>query len=248
MTDFKQNPADPGARRGRGVLDPGWEDELRSGQEAEGEAGSVEDELAYLHLLRHAREPEALAPDQLDAIWSAIEADVSPEAAAVAWWRKAWIWWSAPAIAAAAVLVVVLVKPQADEATVARKDEAPAAERQRAASTPTASEASLGQADAPGGAMPPPAEGAPMADGDAEFAAEEEAQAVEEEKAATDEAFGRGGGGIAAATTNKDKAASPFEASFAKLAPNGRLAIRAGVDTSRDELRSQLLAKARGGG
>ncbi|HLT37836.1 MAG TPA: hypothetical protein VK034_16205, partial [Enhygromyxa sp.] len=121
MTDSKHSPS--------AVLDPEWEEALRRGQEAEGEAGSVDAELAFVHLLRHTREPEALAPEQLDAIWSAIEAEVAP--AGMPWWRKAWVWWSAPAIAAAAVLVVVVLKPGSEDATVARQDEDRAAEDRR---------------------------------------------------------------------------------------------------------------------
>lgn len=230
MTDSKHSPS-AGPSRGGNVLDPDWEEALRRGQEAEGEAGSVDAELAFVHLLRHTREPEALAAEQLDAIWSAIEAEVAP--AGVPWWRKAWVWWSAPAIAAAAVLVVVIVNPSGDQATVARQDdkaeqkaEHEAKEQHSAAPAPLA--------EAP--------EGAPR------LAHSEVAEAeAEEEKSASmaaDDADGssRGAGGV------DSKAGSPFEVSFAKLAPHGRLAIRVGVDQSRDELRSQLLAKARGGG
>jgi hypothetical protein len=252
MTDSKHDPADSpesgrgpnvgsNAHRDRGVLDPAWEDELRRGQEAEGEAGSVEDELAYLHLLRHTREPEALAGDQLDALWSAIEADLGSDGAVAGtpWWRKAWIWWSAPALAAAAVLVVVIVKPSAeDQATsVARNEEAPA--MQTAKSAPAPSMASRDESPRELAAEASPAPPSEEAKADAQVA-------EAEEEAVADGMVGRGGGGEGRARASASP--SPFELSFAKLAPHGRVAIRASVDSSRDELRSQLLAKARGGG
>ncbi|HVH98364.1 MAG TPA: hypothetical protein VM869_06630 [Enhygromyxa sp.] len=225
MTDSKQSP----------VLDPDWEETLRRGQEAEGENGSVEAELAFVHLLRHAREPEALAPEQLDAIWSAIEAEVAP--AGVPWWRKAWVWWSAPALAAAAVLMVVVLGPGKDDATVAlqeskqseKQDER--AEQQNAAPAP----APAAIDGARGGGEP--------------LAAEAELAEESLKKSAADEGFASGSGSMGAADSKAvAKGGSSFEMSFAKLAPHGRLAIRVGVDQSRDELRSQLLATARGGG
>ncbi|MFO7564247.1 MAG: hypothetical protein R6X02_16490 [Enhygromyxa sp.] len=234
MTDSKQDPS-AGPPRGGEVLDPEWEEALRRGQEAEGEAGSVDAELAFVHLLRHSREPEALAPQQLDAIWSAIEAEVAP--ARVPWWRKAWVWWSAPALAAAAVLVVMVIKPsEQGEATIARQDRAAEDKQERAASAP-------GQArdDAFEGA----AQRAELEAAEAEPMNQNEAEAKPEASAA-DEDGARGSAGIGG--RKGGAGASMFEANFAKLAPHGRLAIRVSVDHSRDELRSQLLAKARGGG
>jgi hypothetical protein len=221
MTDSKQSP---------NVLDPNWEESLRRGQEEEGEAGSVEAELAFVHLLRHVREPEALAPEQLDSIWSAIEAEVAP--AKDPWWRKAWVWWSAPALAAAAVLVVVIANPGADDAEVAvqdRKADAKRDEQKPSAAPAPASIDGIGE-----GASPAEAELA-------------EAVPAAEKNMTADGGFAPGAPAGRAAQDSKG-GMSPFEMNFVKLAPHGRLAIRVGVEQSRDELRSQLLATARGGG
>jgi hypothetical protein len=234
MTDSKHN-----------VLDPNWEETLRRGQEEEGEAGSVEAELAFVHLLRHAREPEAIAPEQLDAIWSAIENEVAP--AKEPWWRKAWVWWSAPALAAAAVLVVVIANPSDDETQVARQDKQAESKAEELSSR--AGDRAEGESAAPAPArnFDGAAEGTPSPLAEAVPAEAEEAA----EKKMT---MGDGGfpAGAAADSAKADKQGgsgmSAFEMNFVKLAPHGRLAVRVSVDQSRDELRSQLLAKARGGG
>lgn len=222
MTDSKHSP---------GVLDPEWEDALRRGQEAEGEAGSVDAELAFVHLLRHSREPEAIAPEQLDAIWSAIEAEVAP--ARAPWWRKAWVWWSAPALAAAAVLVVVIIKPDAsDEATLARQDQALAdkhEDKRESAAPAPGSARDLADEGFEGAAQAVPAE------------AELEPADKAAEETIADHDGARGSSGAAGGKP------SSFEVSYTKLAPHGRLAIRVGVEYSRDELRSQLISTARGG-
>jgi hypothetical protein len=220
MTDPKHSPPTPPKRS---VLDPDWEEALRRGQEGDEErrakpASSVDAELAIVHLLRHAREPEPLAAEDLDAIWTQIELEVAP--AGVPWWRKAWVWWSAPALAAAAALVVVFVSPGRDEATVAVHD----------AGDRSAEKSDDERAESPAPAAVP--EGAA-----AEF--EEEA---EDREAAEPTAVGQGAPG------SRGAGASPFELSFAKLAPHGRETVRVAVDHSRAELRSQLLATARGGG
>ena len=87
------------------VLDPGWEDALRAGQAEDGGAGSVEAELAIVHMFRHARSPEALAPADLDRVW---REQISPTITPTPWWRRKWLWGLAPAAATAALLVVVL--------------------------------------------------------------------------------------------------------------------------------------------
>ena len=203
------------------VLDPRWEDDLRRGQEAEGESGSVDAELAFVHLLRHTREPEELGADQLDAIWADIEAEVAP--AGVAWWRKAWVWWTAPAMAAAAVLFVVVVDPGSkSEQSVAQRD--------------VAAEADERMDDEAKSASTPVAEASPVA---------EELAEAEEDMAS----MGRAGGGQAAdggSRESKGKAESAFERNFVRLAPQGRVAIRVSVDQSRDALRAQLLSDSRG--
>ncbi|NVB38906.1 hypothetical protein G6O69_13775 [Pseudenhygromyxa sp. WMMC2535] len=226
MTDQKQPN---GEARPAGVLDPEWEDALRSGQEQEGERGSVEPELALLHLLRHARQPESLEPDALDAIWSDVEAEVAP--AGQPWWRRAWVWWTAPVVATAAVLAIVVIQPGASEPTLAL-DESHAA---------------------------------PQAEEDAPFAKSEEALAEgsasnkdsdeDSARASRERAAGAASatpeitqlGGIAAADGGaRSPGASAFESSYIRLEPQGRAALVAAVDRSRDELRDQLLAQARG--
>jgi hypothetical protein len=199
------------------VLDPEWEQVLRRGQEAEGEAGSVDAELAFVHLLRHAREPEALSAAQLDAIWSDIQAEVAP--AGEPWWRKAWVWWSAPALAAAAVLFVVVVDPASDAPGAADKVALEDTAR-RLDDEPT----------------PPP--GAAI-DGFAGRSADEIAQPRE----AKADSRARGGEGNAASEASRS-AGTGFESSFARLAPHGRATIGVSVDQSRDQLRSRLLATA----
>ena len=225
------SPTDSG---GGGVLDPRWEEELRRGQEAEGEAGSVEPELEMVHLLRHSREPESISADELDAIWSAIEAEVAPEA--TPWWRKAWVWWTAPALAATAVLAVVILDPAGRSGDKVARSEAPAAEAQD-----SEADRAAGQAR----------EDAPLSEGRG-AAAPSAAEAEPGEQAADKNAARAGGGTIADGTmgvaATRSSNARAFESSFARLAPQGRVAIRVGVEHSRDELREQLLAKARGGG
>lgn len=195
-----------------GVLDPAWEDELRRGQEAEGESGSVEPELELLHLLRHVREPDALQAPQLDALWSSIAAEVAPTI--TPWWRKAWLWWSAPAIAATAVLAVIVLQDPAEheEAAVAR-EESREVDRKRAPELEAPSPARAEQSIAGEGAA---RSGAAATASDALVAKDEKDEVNE------------------------------FEQSFQQLAPYGRRAIRGSLDESYDDLRSHLLADAKG--
>lgn len=96
------------------VLDPEWEVELRAGQEAEGEQGSVEDELAIVHLLRHARAPHDLDDARFDSVWEQLDGELDAQAAATgwrAWLRRPWAWVGAASMAAAAAAVVVVVSP-----------------------------------------------------------------------------------------------------------------------------------------
>jgi len=93
------------------VLDPAWEDALRAGQAEDGEQGSVDAELAIVHLFRHARAVAPLAPLALDRIW---RAEIAPQITPVPWWRRRWLWGVVPVAATAALLVVVLRDPSAD--------------------------------------------------------------------------------------------------------------------------------------
>ena len=104
----------PGPRRAGAVLDRGgaWEDALRAGQAQDGERGSVEAELAIVHLLRHARAPEELPRDRFEALWDGVADSIAAaeQAAAPApWWKRSWSWAGGAALAAAAAVVVLLV-------------------------------------------------------------------------------------------------------------------------------------------
>lgn len=103
-------PTQPGA-----VIDSAgaWEDALRAGQAEEGRAGSVDAELAVVHLLRHARAPEGMATPRLDAVWrgldEAIAEDGARDSSAMPWWKRPWSWVGGSALAAAAAAVVLIV-------------------------------------------------------------------------------------------------------------------------------------------
>jgi hypothetical protein len=124
------------------VLSEDWEVALRAGQAEEGLAGSVEPELAIVHLLRHARAPEGLEEARLDAVWSDVTGAVDASAA-VSWWRRPWMWvgGTAFAAAAAAAVLVLLLPPSSqlglpsgaagdDAGTVAVASQGAALERQ----------------------------------------------------------------------------------------------------------------------
>jgi len=101
------------------VLDPGWEDALRAGQAEDGGAGSVDAELAVLHLFRHARAVEPLAPEALEQVW---RAGIAPQISPVPWWRRRWLWGVLPVAATAALLVVVLRGPPTTDTSAGSAD------------------------------------------------------------------------------------------------------------------------------
>ncbi len=105
-----ENP--PTESRRDAVIDSRWEVALRAGQEAEGEQGSVEDELAIIHLLRHAHAPQALDDAAFDRAWDGIDAELDEQAASTgwrAWLRRPWLLGGGLATAAAAAAVLVMV-------------------------------------------------------------------------------------------------------------------------------------------
>lgn len=111
MSSGETGQRGPRPRTKGGVLDPAWEDALRAGQAEEGLSGSVEPELAIVHLLRHARAPERPGDDALDRAWGSID-DAIAGPAKVPWWKRPWtVVGGTAAVAAAAAVVLVIVMP-----------------------------------------------------------------------------------------------------------------------------------------
>lgn len=67
------------------ALDGVWEEDLRRGQAAEGERGSVEDELAVVRLVRHAVAPADLDPAVADRVLAEVERAVRPRRRFLRW-------------------------------------------------------------------------------------------------------------------------------------------------------------------
>ncbi len=95
----------PPSRPAPGALSPSWEEDLRRGQAACGERGSVEDELAAVRLLRHAAAPPALDDETAGRVFEAVLAEVRPRR--VRWRLPVWIGGLAGATAALALFVVL---------------------------------------------------------------------------------------------------------------------------------------------
>jgi len=123
MSSHNAKPT-PDSERTESILDPAWEDALRAGQAEEGEAGSVDAELAVIHLLRHARAPEPLDPAALDRLWSS---EIAPQITPLPFWRRRWLWGVVPAAATAALLIVVLRGDSDEKSLVADSSTAAAA-------------------------------------------------------------------------------------------------------------------------
>lgn len=235
----------------RQVLDPAWEDELRAGQTQEGESGSLEAELAALHLLRHARAPEPLSAAAMEEVWGAIAPVVAPRP----WWRRAWVLAGVPALAgAAALLIALLPAGEVDRAdTQAAKGEAAAPTVDRAAM------ADGGRREAEQEYSPPPPTAAPAADRVAMVerpAASEpsEAYAPPPPPAAPARGLGRastppmdaldevgGGGREAAKATKATTTKSVSAADRRKRAEDGDL-LRGGLVATRAEPRAEQRA------
>ena len=212
-----QNPKGRTHAKGRGVLDPAWEEELERGRAADDEApdaGSIEPELAMLHLLRHAREPESLSPVELDDMWSDISQAVAPERSWLsrlgAAFSGQWARWLMP-VAGAAAIVLIFQNGGSSE------DAAPAVAMESKAE-PTA---------APGG--PTAQDAAREADNkDANESAPPAAQAAK-------------------TRANSGSTAAVLEQQFSLLEARGREKVDSSVQTQRTSLRSALIGQARGG-
>jgi hypothetical protein len=107
----------------RSITEPGphgtWEEILRRGRDEDaGEevAGSVESDLAYIHLMRHARRPEAMSDDDLDRVWREVDGAIAPER--VPFWKRSWVRALMPVAGVAAAVLFVVVQ-SGDDATVA---------------------------------------------------------------------------------------------------------------------------------
>ena len=93
-----------------GVLHEAWERELIAGQTEAGEAGDLEADLAMVHLLRHARAPEALRDEDAERVLTQVRAATRPRRFWEARWARLARWVAVPA--AAGLVALVLSRPE----------------------------------------------------------------------------------------------------------------------------------------
>jgi hypothetical protein len=215
--------------KGRGVLDPAWEEMLERGRDADEDApdaGSIEPELAMLHLLRHAREPEAVNEQELDAMWSDISTAVAPSksgwlARVGAAFSGQWARWLIPVAGAAAVVLIFQTQ---------------GAEDFGGGDNLALNEAAEPSVDSAGGPTAQDAERArDGADGEK---AKEEAPPAAAAAPKRSAAKGDSGGASTAVL---------LEQQFTMLEARGRAKVDSSVQTQRTSLRSALIGQAQGG-
>jgi hypothetical protein len=100
------SPTDPPREARHHVLDPAWEDELRRGQAAADERGSVDAELGIVHLLRHSVADEPVSEARLREVWRRIDVEVGGSPASP---RRLWAWLALPALALSGVALALQV-------------------------------------------------------------------------------------------------------------------------------------------
>ena len=200
-----------------------WEEILRRGRDEDAGkevAGSVEPDLAYIHLLRHARRPETMSEDDLDRVWREVDGAIAPER--VPFWKRSWVRALMPVAGVAAAVFVVVVQ-SGDNATVAT------ATQEDGQATQTKQSAELEEAESAGGGA---------------AGAAEPARRAKVAPSAEKEAPGAVGEGDAALPGP----AQILESQFQTLEPAARAQVNHSVDGGRGAMRSALLGQALGAG